>query len=59
VCEIFVLLACCTAFDVFHDLSPSAGPEVFPIFFFYASDSFVSSRVAVGSPFVPYCYDLP
>jgi hypothetical protein len=56
VCEIFVLLACCTAFDIFHDLSPSAGPEVFPIFFFYASDSFVSSRVAIGSPFVPYVH---
>jgi hypothetical protein len=50
VCEIFVLLTCCTAFDVFCDPSPSAGPEVFSI---DTSNGFVSSGVAVDRSFMP------
>jgi hypothetical protein len=43
-CQVFVLLACCTTFDVFCDLGSGARPEVFPI---DAPDGFVSTGMAV------------
>jgi hypothetical protein len=55
VCEIFVLLTCCTAFDVFHDPSSSTGPEVFSI---DTSNGFVLSGVAIDRPFMPYVHQF-
>jgi hypothetical protein len=55
VCEIFVLLTCCTALDVFRDPSSSTGPEVFSI---DTSNSFILSRVANDRSFVPYVHQF-
>ena len=53
VCQIFVLLACCTTFDVFGDPSFGARPEVF---FVDALDGFILSGVAVDGSLMPYIH---
>jgi hypothetical protein len=53
VSEVLVLLTRCTAFDVFHDPSFSAGPEVFSI---DASDCFISSGMTVDGALVPHVH---
>jgi hypothetical protein len=53
VCEIFILLACCTTLDVFHDPGFGARSEVFPV---DVSDGFISSRVTVDGSFMPYVH---
>ena len=54
-CQIFVLLTGGASFDVFGDPSPGTWPEVFLV---YASDCFVSSRVAVEGAIVPGVHDF-
>jgi hypothetical protein len=54
-CEVFVLLTRCAAFDVFCDPSPSTGPEVFSI---DAPNGFILSRVAVNRSFMPYVHQF-
>jgi hypothetical protein len=53
VCQVFVLLACSTTFDVLRDLAPGTRPEVFSV---DASDCFISSRMAIDGAFVPYIH---
>jgi hypothetical protein len=54
-CQIFVLLACCTTFDVFRDPCLGARPEVFLV---DVLDGFIPSRVAIDGPFVPYIHQF-
>jgi hypothetical protein len=53
VCQIFVLLACRAALDVFRDPCSGARPEVFLI---DVSDCFISPGVAIDGAFVPYVH---
>jgi hypothetical protein len=55
VCQVFVLLACRTTFDVFCDPGSGARPEVF---FIDVSNCFVSPGVAVDRTFVPYVHQF-
>jgi hypothetical protein len=54
-CQIFVLLTCCTAFDVFHDLGSGARPEIFPV---DALNGFVLSGVPIDRSFTPHVHQL-
>ena len=55
VCQIFVLLACRTTFDVFHDPGSGTRPEVF---FIDASNCFVLPRVSVDGASMPYVHQF-
>jgi hypothetical protein len=55
VCQVFILLTGGTSFDVFGDPCPSAWPEIFLV---YASDCFVSSRVAIEGTIVPSVHNF-
>jgi hypothetical protein len=50
VSQIFILLTCCAAFDIFHDPRSGTGPEVFLI---DVSDCFISFGVTVDGAFMP------
>jgi hypothetical protein len=53
VCQVFVLLACCTALDVFHDPCSGARPEIFLV---NVSDRFISSGMTIDRALVPYVH---
>jgi hypothetical protein len=53
--QIFVLLTCCTSFDVFYDPAPGARPEVFSV---DASNCFISSGVTIDGAFMPYVHQF-
>ena len=55
VSEVFVLLACGAAFDIFHDPCSGAWPEVFSV---DAPDCFISSGVTVDGSFMPCVHQL-
>jgi hypothetical protein len=55
VCQVFVLLTRCVAFDVFHDPGFGARPKVF---FIDALNGFVLSRVTIDRSLMPYVHQL-
>jgi hypothetical protein len=54
-CQVFVLLECCTTFDVFCDSCLGTRPEVFLV---DALDGFIPSRVAVDGSLMPYVHQF-
>ena len=55
VCQVFVLLACRTTFDIFHDPASGARPEVCPV---DVSDCSVSSGMTIDGAFMPYIHQF-
>jgi hypothetical protein len=51
--QVFVLLTCCAALDVFCDPGSGVGPEVFLV---DGSNGFVPSGMAIDGSFVPYVH---
>jgi hypothetical protein len=52
-CQVFVLLTCCAALNVFSDPGSGTRPEVF---FVDALDGFVPSEVSVDGSFMPHVH---